>query len=307
MINIHQRTIGLFTNPLSGPGSIGSDKQWSLSPPIVASSDSLSTFRPIIQDAIAENDKFTHIERSVLSYPGAQMSFRKRKTLDRLNLLEPSDTHVPLPAERPWYMRGGKIRPQASADQTSKAEVWPEDLPGEDRIPDQLMYIPNGLPDKLDDPAVPLKKILLWNGISSWGGLRAGRGEFLKQQCPVNTCAITSSRTETKDAELVIFKDHFTHPTIQRPLGQIWMMYLLECPLHTQTFKTASDFNWTATYRSDSTVVAPYERWQYFNENVRTKAQDSDYAANKTKAVAWFVSNCGARNGRLQYAKGIIK
>ena len=30
-------------------------------------------------------------------------------------------------------------------------------------------------------------------------------------------------------------------------------------------------------------------------------------AANKTKAVAWFVSNCGARNGRLAYAKELQK
>ena len=27
----------------------------------------------------------------------------------------------------------------------------------------------------------------------------------------------------------------------------------------------------------------------------RTKLQERNYAANKTKQVAWFVSNCGAR------------
>ena len=57
-----------------------------------------------------------------------------------------------------------------------------------------------------------------------------------------------------------------------------------ECPLHTQMFKFPSVFNWTATYRltkhsnkqnqklvcrTDSTIVAPYERWQYYNPNVR--------------------------------------
>ena len=66
-------------------------------------------------------------------------------------------------------------------------------------------------------------------------------------------------------------------------------------------------FNWTSTYRSDSTIVAPYERWQYYNDNVIAKEQPKDYAANKTKAVAWFVSNCGARNGRLDYAKELQK
>jgi len=86
------------------------------------------------------------------------------------------------------------------------------------------------------------------------------------------------------------------------------MMYLLECPLHTQNFKQAQLFNWTATYRSDSTIVAPYERWTYFNDNVRQKDQGGrNYAKNKTKNVAWFVSNCGARNGRLDYARELAK
>ena len=74
-------------------------------------------------------------------------------------------------------------------------------------------------------------------------------------------------------------------------------MYYSECPLHTQIFRQANIFNWTATYRTDSTVVAPYERWQYYNENVKTMKQEKNYAANKTKQVAWFVSNCGARYG----------
>ncbi len=100
-------------------------------------------------------------------------------------------------------------------------------------------------------------------------------------------------------------------PTYKRPMGQLWMLYMLECPLHTQMFKAnvKNVFNWTSTYRSDSTLVAPYERWQYYNENVRQneEAKGVNFAANKTKAVAWFVSNCGARNGRLAYAKELQK
>lgn len=40
---------------------------------------------------------------------------------------------------------------------------------------------------------------------------------------------------------------------------------------------------------------------------VRQLPQSRDYAANKTKKVAWFVSNCGARNNRLQYARELGK
>lgn len=54
--------------------------------------------------------------------------------------------------------------------------------------------------------------------------------------------------------------------------------------------------------RKDSDVVAPYEKWEYFDPRIRQVEQDRNYALNKTRKVAWFVSNCGARNGRLQYA-----
>lgn len=63
--------------------------------------------------------------------------------------------------------------------------------------------------------------------------------------------------------------------------------------------------NWL--YRKDSDIVAPYEKWEYFDSRVKQIEQDRNYALNKTKKVAWFVSNCGARNGRLQYAHELGK
>ena len=53
--------------------------------------------------------------------------------------------------------------------------------------------------------------------------------------------------------------------------------------------------------------MTPYESWQYYDPSVVSKPQTVNYAANKTKKVAWFVSNCGARNGRLQYAQELSK
>jgi len=234
-------------------------------------------------------------------------------SLSRSSALDPNYLQIPADSERPWYMKGGQLYPKNSVINTTSGmrsvKIFPNELPGEDRIPDQLMYLPpvGTLPDNQEDPNVPLKKILLWNGASSWGGLKPGRGIFLKEKCPVSTCVLSSSRGEAESADLVLFKDHFTMPYFKRPLNQIWMLYLLECPLHTQIFKQANIFNWTATYRTDSTIVAPYERWQYYNENVKTMKQEVNYAANKTKQVAWFVSNCGARNGRLNYARELGK
>lgn len=65
------------------------------------------------------------------------------------------------------------------------------------------------------------------------------------------------------------------------------MLYFLECPYHTQSVKNAL-INWTATYRRDSDVVAPYERWQYYDPSVTQISQTINYAANKTKKVRQF-------------------
>jgi len=61
--------------------------------------------------------------------------------------------------------------------------------------------------------------------------------------------------------------------------------------------------NWTATYRLDSTLVTPYERFTYFanySGHLPERAP-RDVKAGKTRHVAWFVSNCNAGNGRKAY------
>ncbi|XP_023336037.1 glycoprotein 3-alpha-L-fucosyltransferase A [Eurytemora carolleeae] len=229
--------------------------------------------------------------------------------LDRMSPLKPEDMDIPEYKDRAWYMKKGELLPVKTkpGEDVIHPPIWPENLPFEDRIPEQLMYVPSSVPENQEETETPLKKILLWNGASSWGGLVPGRGVFLKEKCPVSSCVISSNRAEADSSDLILFKDHFSTPSMLRSSNQIWMLYLLECPLHTQIFREQDIFNWTATYRSDSTVVAPYERWQYYNSNVKSIEQKRNYAANKTKQVAWFVSNCGARNERLQYARELSK
>jgi hypothetical protein len=45
-------------------------------------------------------------------------------------------------------------------------------------------------------------------------------------------------RADQKTSDLVIFKDHFVMTWGDRPPGQLWMMYMLECPVHTQVLDT---------------------------------------------------------------------
>jgi len=67
--------------------------------------------------------------------------------------------------------------------------------------------------------------------------------------------------------------------------------------------------NWTATYRLDSTLVAPYERFTYFT-NYTGRLPDRaprDVKAAKSRHVAWFASNCGAPNGRKSFVDELQK
>ena len=128
------------------------------------------------------------------------------------SVLDPSDKSIPDVAHRPWYMKDGQVRPtQCKVSEESGqrlAKILPDEAPDEDRIPEQLMYIPpeGFVPENMEDADAPLKKILLWNGLGSWGGLRPGRGVFIKEQCPVSSCVISSNRVDGPTADLVVFK-----------------------------------------------------------------------------------------------------
>ncbi|KAL7286859.1 hypothetical protein TKK_0018995 [Trichogramma kaykai] len=206
------------------------------------------------------------------------------------------------PSKRPWYMKGGQRRPHAAlrSRRSGKrlARLWPEENPNDDRVTNQLMFVP---PDyNRSNHEIRFKKIYIPHGMNE---AKSGPDLFFQQGCPVNTCMIT--RDNPNDADLIIFKDYVTHVGKRNP-NQAWMLYFLECPYHTQSVKNAI-VNWTATYRHDSDIVAPYERWQYHNPKVTQIPQSFNYAANKTKKVAWFVSNCHPRNQRMNYAKELSK
>ena len=183
--------------------------------------------------------------------------------------------------------------------QGSSASLYPEENPGSDRVLEQLDYRPCGNSSKT-------KKILIWSGVGNWGGIKPKNGKevFEREECPVSNCVLTSDKNDLA-ADLVIFKDGNGLPRFQKPHGQLWMIYLLESPLHVAS--SLNRFDWTATYRRDSTIVAPYFKWRYFDSAVISAPQMTNYADKKTKQVAWFVSNCNAKNKRLEYAEELQK
>ena len=191
----------------------------------------------------------------------------------------------------------------------SSLVVWPQhEHYEEDRILNQLKHKPPWITAMEErGETVPLKKILLYSGIGGWD-IKRGRQTFLEQKCVVNTCEITDSKAFSDSADAILFHHSPQRPWTKRPANQTWILFMLESPYHTPGLSAFSHvINWTATYRHDSEIVAPYERYTLWDENVKTLPQNKSYAAGKTKKVAWFVSNCGARNTRKEYAMELSK
>ncbi|XP_030375313.1 glycoprotein 3-alpha-L-fucosyltransferase A [Scaptodrosophila lebanonensis] len=208
-----------------------------------------------------------------------------------------------------WYFRNGDYHPKAiftSVYKRHSSKLFPHQDIHNDRIVNQLMYVPENYAQI--KASGKLKSILLYNGLSPWN-VKHGREVFLRAKCPVDTCELTANRDLASTADMILYKDHIIPTGLRRPSNakQVSMLYYLECPYHTQIVKVPDGLNWTATYRRDSTIVAPYEKWQYYDPKVQQQDQDHNFAVNKTKKVAWFVSNCAARNARLQYAHELQK
>lgn len=250
ILNVHQNMVGHVSNnsPATWTGPSG---------PGASGASGASGSGQVIEPKKTEN---VPVDKSLSLHEQKYKQSTDRPGVIRRNFegepLKPDDLTIPDVSHRPYYVKDGTILPtQCPINPKSgerQARILPEEVdPGEDRVTNQLMFYPpkGSGPENMEDPDVPLKKIMLWNGVNSWGNTRPGRGLFIKSKCPVNSCAITSNRQEVKDADLVLFKDHFTMPTFQRPKDQLWMIYMLECPLHTQVFKSKDVFNWTATYR----------------------------------------------------------
>lgn len=59
-----------------------------------------------------------------------------------------------------------------------------------------------------------------------------------------------------------MLQNWFQHPNHERSPFQVWILFLLEAPPNTQAFYNLNHvINWTATFRHDSDLVAPYEKY----------------------------------------------
>jgi len=90
------------------------------------------------------------------------------------------------------------------------SRLWPEEKRGGDRVEEQLMFIP---PNYQYENA-PMKKILLYNSISSWM-VDIGQSEFLSNDCPVNRCTISTTTKSIFSMDAILFREEFYDPLFE--------------------------------------------------------------------------------------------
>ncbi|WAR27717.1 FUCTA-like protein [Mya arenaria] len=178
--------------------------------------------------------------------------------------------------------------------------------PSDDRILLQAKFNP-----KIDLSLSP-KRILLEQGLAGWN-VKGGKQTFNDHDCPVQHCELHGHPNgEVFDAR--IFKEielysrllQGAQAEVPRHSDQVWIMFALESPEASPSYEGLNDvINWTATYRYDSTMVTPYDKFQVYDNftQISNYKSDKNYAQGKTKLAAIFVSNCYASNARLEYVK----
>ncbi|XP_069823980.1 4-galactosyl-N-acetylglucosaminide 3-alpha-L-fucosyltransferase FUT6-like [Dendropsophus ebraccatus] len=155
-------------------------------------------------------------------------------------------------------------------------------------------YCPSQPPPKIEADII----VLLW----TW----PFREQFPLNKCPKPfdepRCFFTVNQTFYDRAHAVIF--HFRDvcdrksqmPQIPRPEGQYWVWFNMESPSHSPNVDLMDNLiNLTMSYRSDSDIFTPYGWLEKKNE-----AQNFTIP-EKTKLVAWGVSNWNPNSNRNEY------
>jgi len=212
------------------------------------------------------------------------------------------------------WRRGQHISRVAMMYNYSVGLVWPHDNfdDYDDRIASQVDFVNTYAWQKRTRKL----KVILRVGDFNFDNWIAGKELFLRDNCPITDCWNTHNRSRAREADALLISEigmstrRFYLP---KPRGQIWIAQHRESPLHNRIDPKSVRglINWTATYRHDSTIPfrIPYKLVPSGTTTAAVVSGDRgiNYAANKTKLVAWFVSNCWASNNRMRYAQQLSK
>lgn len=181
-----------------------------------------------------------------------------------------------------------------------------------------------------------MKYILLWTSARTVPFVFIGEGQkgFVDRKCPFTNCFVTGNKKYLKDItkyDVIAFAgpEVIRMPMDQLPIKrsphQKYAFASIESPDYYPVCSNRFDeyFNWTWTFKLDSDV-----RWGYMvirdqNNNVVgpnkemhwIKQEDMDPVSDefkerlksKTKAAAWYVSNCHSKSKRELFVKELQK
>ncbi|KAH6937380.1 hypothetical protein HPB50_027524 [Hyalomma asiaticum] len=220
--------------------------------------------------------------------------------------LRPAGASINRSQKLPWFFTNGTEWPRPSR---KLVNVWPDPLsPHDDRIVAQLMYLPPDYHGNMNRTS-PRTKAIMLDG--PWDDFMDGRRRFLLDRCPVDDCYLYNNYKDVKkgtELAAVVFKGSYSGPPLSTKKKQVWILHLLENPLHTgYIVDEGRGIDWVASYRSDSEIVTPYSKFVLYDPNVKNIRHHYDYVQNKTKMAAWFVSNCETTNKRLEYVHELQK
>ena len=80
--------------------------------------------------------------------------------------------------------------------------------------------------------------MLVYNGL---GGTPRGQKKMLDDQCLVDTCFLTDDHKYISKADAILFQGSISAPSTPKPPGQVWILYFLESPRHTQSLAHVKD------------------------------------------------------------------
>ncbi|KAG6440305.1 alpha-(1,3)-fucosyltransferase C isoform X2 [Manduca sexta] len=177
-----------------------------------------------------------------------------------------------------------------------------------------------------------LKYMLLWTreDFAPFYFFENGQRAFLRNNCSVINCYVTGDRKffdgDLTKFDAIAFNGRNMKPwdlPNNRTMAQKYIYFNMESadnyPVCNKRFDNF--FNWTATYKLDSDIPFAYLQIRNnFGEIVGPKINmnwledlpeiDEEYSyrlLNKSKAAAWFVSNCNSRSGRKEFVEKLQK
>lgn len=178
-------------------------------------------------------------------------------------------------------------------------------------------------------PFNQLKKILFYTDCyGNWDYFigATGREAFKVLGCPNAPCYVTSNRSlmPLDQFDALVFHPRANSfsidntPKIRSP-HQRYVMWIIESGCYPSRHLPSFDnfFNWTMSYRLDSDILRPYGAFKEIRpipqqaalgSHIAKFGRDHSYLAkNKTKLVAWFVSNCNTPSNREGYVNELKK